>query len=510
MIQTHGFILYFFMQGPELEEQKLLVLRKEIEIHCIRFASDSPVVHSLKSAVYFDRKIKACPSGELGHDADQLKLQRCLRGQLKSSAEAAVILEQSRAIQGIPKTARELKAERGKVWTRLFFSTLFLSLIFNAIDIGSDTLILVRYWNELSSQQNREQLILNPGLSHSTDSQKEDIEACGRDYYGIGVTGNATIDEQRKDECKQNWIKGQNISLTCFPNGMDPHSKFGYTLFFILIPWPFFIYEFFTSRHYDALVAKGAEIIDEMSQCGSVKSMLRCYVKLIIHSVTFFCCVTLWPFAVLFIKYYNDGKYYLAKGAKKVAREKKLETSEVLYSTARVMEVSLESSFQPTIQLYLLFPSLMLNFHDKDKIDLKLFTLCKEGSLPILQADQTISIITSILSLSWCFTSYHATLKRGALDKDLAALFYRLVLFLSVLFQIIGRLFVLVLFAYSWGPGHYYPVLIFIAAHIILMSTLHFVFSDAKKYWREGGLLSFIHYLIGNGLANIYIHNWIR
>ena len=87
---------------------------------------------------------------ELSHEADQLKLMRCLREQLKSSAEAAIILDQSRAIQGIPKTARELKAERGKVWTRLFFSTLFLSLIFNAIDIGSDTLILIRYWRELS------------------------------------------------------------------------------------------------------------------------------------------------------------------------------------------------------------------------------------------------------------------------------------------------------------------------------------------------------------------------
>jgi hypothetical protein len=44
------------------------------------------------------------------------------------------------------------------------------------------------------------------------------------------------------------------------------------------------------------------------------------------------------------------------------------------------------------------------------------------------------------------------------------------------------------------------------------MSFLHFVFSDAKKYWQKGGFLnlSFFHYLIGNGLANIYIHNWIR
>ena len=39
-------------------------------------------------------------------------------------------------LQGIPKTARELKAEKGKIWSKLFFATLFLSLIFNAIDTG--------------------------------------------------------------------------------------------------------------------------------------------------------------------------------------------------------------------------------------------------------------------------------------------------------------------------------------------------------------------------------------
>ena len=255
-------------------------------------------------------------------------------------------------------------------------------------------------------------------VTNTSSRSDSDIEPCNRDYYGI----RDLVSE--RNNCTNDFNQGLNISLNCYPHGMDSQSKFGYTLFFILVPWPFFIYEFFTSRHYEALVAQGAKIIEEMAQCSGLVSVLKCYLRLILHSVTFFCCVTLWPFAVLFIKYYNDGKYYLAKGAKKVAREKKIETSEVLYSTARVMEVSLESSFQPTIQLYLLFPALIENFNHQ-KIDIKIFTLCKEGNLPILQADQTISIITSILSLSWCFTSYHATLKRGALDKDLGALFYR-------------------------------------------------------------------------------------
>ena len=46
---------WFLISGPELEEQKLLILRKEIQIHC---------------------------TSDLTHEADQLKLQRCLRDQV--------------------------------------------------------------------------------------------------------------------------------------------------------------------------------------------------------------------------------------------------------------------------------------------------------------------------------------------------------------------------------------------------------------------------------------------
>ena len=66
------------------------------------------------------------------------------------------------------------------------------------------------------------------------------------------------------------------------------------------------------------------------------------------------------------------------------------------------------------------------------------------------------------------------------MDKDLAALFYRAVLFLSVLFQILGRIFILVLFAYSFGEGMYYPLLIFLEADIVLM-TAYFLFAPMPK-----------------------------
>ncbi len=149
------------------------------------------------------------------------------------------------------------------------------------------------------------------------------------------------------------------ISIQCFPPQLSPESKFGYTLFFLLVPWPFFIYEFFTSRQYQGFVRQGKEIVEEISNCTSCTSLLTNYLKATLYCVYFVSCFLFWPIAVLFIKYYNDGKYYLAKGEQKAAREKKIEASEVLWSTARVMEVSLESSFQPTIQLYIIFPVLV-------------------------------------------------------------------------------------------------------------------------------------------------------
>ena len=301
------------LQGPELEEQKLQILRKEIKLHVITDI-------------------------EQFHVTEQINLQRCLRQQLKSSAEAAIILDQSRALQGIPKTDHELKMEKGKVWSRLFFASLLLMLIFNAIDTGSDILIVIRYYYEMYPNK---------------DTRLSSTMPCGE------IETNLTANNINCD----NITVGQEISIQCIPNDMTGDSKFAYTLFFLLVPWPFFIYEFFTSRQYEQLFAKYKEIVNEIAKCSGFRDLISWYLQAIGYFFFFLCCLVFWPIAVLFIKYYNDGKYYLAKGEQRSAREKKIESSEVLWQTARVMEVSLESSFQPTIQLYIIFPVLVSDHH---------------------------------------------------------------------------------------------------------------------------------------------------
>ena len=72
-------------------------------------------------------------AADIKHEKEQIALQRCLRSQLKSSAEAAIILDQSRYLQGIPFTKTELKAERCKIWSKLFFASFLLFLLFQFI-----------------------------------------------------------------------------------------------------------------------------------------------------------------------------------------------------------------------------------------------------------------------------------------------------------------------------------------------------------------------------------------
>ena len=78
------------------------------------------------------------------HYADQQVLRKCIRSQVKSSAEAAVILEQIRALQGMPKTDHELKMETCKVWCRVFWASLLLFVIFQIIDTGADLIVLFK------------------------------------------------------------------------------------------------------------------------------------------------------------------------------------------------------------------------------------------------------------------------------------------------------------------------------------------------------------------------------
>ncbi len=66
------------------------------------------------------------------------------------------------------------------------------------------------------------------------------------------------------------------------------------------------------------------------------------------------------------------------------------------------------------------------------------------------------------------------------------------------------------LFTLFWGPGNFYPLMIFVGIHMALAATLHIVFSEDIVYWRRGHYLKFFHNVAMNSFASIYFHNYLR
>ena len=86
-----------------------------------------------------------------------------------------------------------------------------------------------------------------------------------------------------------------DIPLDCITENLSDREKFGFTLLFLLLPWPFFIYEFFTSEQWNDLKTTGSEIINEMSECKSLRSLAMCYLRAILYFIIFLFCFILWP-----------------------------------------------------------------------------------------------------------------------------------------------------------------------------------------------------------------------
>ena len=86
----------------------------------------------------------------------------------------------------------------------------------------------------------------------------------------------------------------------------------------------------------------------------------------------------------------------------------------------------------------------------------------------------------------------------------------RITMWLYMLLQIISRLLAFMLFTLFWGPGNFFPLMIFILIHMVLYGFIHVVFSEDSAYWRNGYYLKFCHNVMLNSFSSIYFHNYIR
>ena len=121
---------------------------------------------------------------------------------------------------------------------------------------------------------------------------------------------------------------------------------------------------------------------------------------------------------------------------------------------------------------------------------------------------QIWSITSSCLALAWSFNTYQATRMNGALDftKNPAG---RITLLLSCICQISSRLVILVTFAYICGPGNFWPMILGIVLHMLLMAMIHYFTRNDTKANEGifGKKLQVFYQCLINGISNLYLHN---
>ena len=208
--------------------------------------------------------------------------------------------------------------------------------------------------------------------------------------------------------------------------------------------------------------------------------------------------IIFWPFEMHRKKFVSEVSYLTSSGEKRMKARKRTENDTIISSRSQMIEVCSESSFQPLLQLYLYLPTLLVSFA------VAAITFDASKSADSLFEDvktlQFWSILTSCLSLAWSFTFYQSVKKNGALSFSANPL-GRLCLLLSNILQISSRLLAIVLLAYCFGDGNFWPAFAAVVLHIILMAI---ILSRAEKLSKEAvweGIL--------NGISNLYLHNII-
>ena len=218
--------------------------------------------------------------------------------------------------------------------------------------------------------------------------------------------------------------------------------------------------------------------------------------------------ITLWPVWMLVLRFRSAWTSAISSPEDKFKMKGKRDEDLVASARAQMLEVAIESSFQPILQLYILFPVLLMQLSCPLNDFLRLFSI-----VDVLSTSERIqfwSIVTSIVSLSWSFNHYQVVQKNGALNFSSNPI-GRLILFFANLLQITSRLFGLILYAYTFGRGNFWPMIVTVLIHILIMATLHYLTcdeSEIKFFGRKWHKI--IYHCILNGICNLYLHNLVH
>ena len=222
--------------------------------------------------------------------------------------------------------------------------------------------------------------------------------------------------------------------------------------------------------------------------------------------------MVLWQPLTALIKFYRDGKYETSSGKEKVKELRKRRYLDVAASRADLIETSIEATFEPLVQGYIIFPSIinitnrLKNFYEFDKTG---NLTINQFEMSSLEQVQLFSIGTSILGLVWTYSDLTSVKKHLQLDIFVSPV-SRILMCIWMSLQVTARLLAFMLFAVYWGPGNIFSLMIFAAVHILLALVIHLIFSEDIAFLKKGRYLKFFHNVILNSFSSMFFHNYLR
>ena len=242
-----------------------------------------------------------------------------------------------------------------------------------------------------------------------------------------------------------------------------------------------------------------------------------CLIKLVGYLFITFVVVVLWQPVTALFKFYRDGIYETSSGKDKVKELRKRRFLDVAASRADLIETSIEATFEPLVQGYIIFPSII----NITKRLTKIAVFDSNGNLTIqewpeypilltsLEQIQLFSIVTSILSLAWTYSDLTSVKKHLQLDICVSPV-SRILMCIWMILQLTARLLAFMLFAVYCGPGNIYGLMIFAAVHIMLALVIHLIFSEDIAFFKKGRYLKFFQNVMLNAFSSMFFHNYLR
>ena len=309
-------------------------------------------------------------------------------------------------------------------------------------------------------------------------------------------------------DCERASSEFQLGCYSCLPST----SRFLLTISLIILPFLLYFFEMLQFRWFSEWLENQLKI-KEMNKC-TIFTFFKPF-KLLSN---LFILIT-WPLTTFLRYVYYCFKYETSQNTDNVEVRSSKIVSTTILSRMKIIEVSTEASLQPLLQVYIVLINLLAyqqqSLSNEARILDEDFRLHFNTFLEYLAKEENLrlfSVCISILTVAASYTSQYNIRKDNSLGIIPMTMF-----FTYICLSIVARILCFQMFAFYLGPGQYYLALIAIAVHVLLMSVIHFIFSDSLEHCKSAWngtkvttlrlIILVVHNSIVNGFANIYTHN---